>query len=216
MSQSDTQFDDENVETEEEQQTQTRHPAVRVFASEFNNAAYNFKTEASDRAPKYTLLPTGERVNRVLVVGVLTEKQEIETDNGDFIIATVHDGSDSFKVTASRYQPDEANALRGMETPQLISVVGKVSHWEQEDDVVVELKPESISAVEQQDRFQWVLETFEATRDRVDAYNQYTGDDDSATIPKDIELSLENYPDHDVQQYVDVGETIMRKVILKE
>jgi hypothetical protein len=54
------------------QSVPTREVARRVFASEFNDAAYTFKESDDERAPVYLLLPTGERANRVFLVGTLT------------------------------------------------------------------------------------------------------------------------------------------------
>ncbi|MFB6177809.1 MAG: DNA-binding protein, partial [Halobaculum sp.] len=51
----------------------TREVARRVFAAEFNDGSHSFKESEDERAPLYLLLPTGERANRVFLVGTLTE-----------------------------------------------------------------------------------------------------------------------------------------------
>jgi RPA family protein len=39
--------------------TPTREVARRVFAREFNDATYTFKESDDERAPNFSLLPTG-------------------------------------------------------------------------------------------------------------------------------------------------------------
>ncbi|EMA47821.1 hypothetical protein C450_20921 [Halococcus salifodinae DSM 8989] len=45
-----------------------REVARRVFAREFNDATYMFKESDDELAPNYTLLPTGERANRLSLI----------------------------------------------------------------------------------------------------------------------------------------------------
>jgi RPA family protein len=59
----------------------TREVARRVFAREFNDAGYTFKESDDERAPVYSLLPTGERANRILAVGTLTETEDVGEDS---------------------------------------------------------------------------------------------------------------------------------------
>ncbi len=193
-----------------------RHPAVRVFASEFRDASYTFKTEDSDRAPKYTLLPSGQRVNRILIVGALTEVEERETDNGDFVNARVHDGNEYFYVTASRYQPGEATTLREIETPAHVAIVGKANHWQNEDgEHRIEVVPEEIARVSAEDRYQWVLETTEATRDRVNRFNETADEDiESGTASPDVKMAREKYT-NDPSTYLDDAEEVINSILLR-
>ncbi|MDY7082565.1 MAG: DNA-binding protein, partial [Halobacteria archaeon] len=46
-----------------------REVAKRVFAGEFRDASHTFKESDDERAPSYLLLPTGQKANRVFVVG---------------------------------------------------------------------------------------------------------------------------------------------------
>ena len=51
-----------------------REPARRVFASELRECRYQFKDGEDEKSPTFVLLPTGERCNRIFIVGTLTEK----------------------------------------------------------------------------------------------------------------------------------------------
>ena len=152
----------------------TRKVARRVFASEFNDAGYTFKESDDERAPIYLLLPTGERANRVFVVGTLTEKEDIGEDS-EYWRGRVVDPTGTFFVYAGQYQPDAAAMLRDLEPPAYVAIVGKPRTYEPEDaeegEVLVSLRPESITVVDADTRDRWVVETAERTLDRVEAFD---------------------------------------------
>ncbi len=149
----------------------TREVARRVFAREFNDASYSFKESEDERAPLYLLLPTGERANRVFVVGTLTETEDVG-DDSEYWRGRVVDPTGTFFVYAGQYQPDAASVLREAEPPMYVSVVGKPRTYETDDgDVNVSVRPESISVVDATTRDRWVVETAEATLDRIRAFD---------------------------------------------
>jgi len=149
----------------------TREVARRAFAAEFNDAQFTFKESEDERAPLYALLPTGERSNRVFVVGTLTETEDIGEDS-EYWRGRVVDPTGTFFVYAGQYQPDAASALRDAETPTYVAVVGKPRTFETDDGSVnVSLRPESIAAVDEATRDRWVVETAERTLGRIDAFD---------------------------------------------
>ena len=152
----------------------TRKVARRVFASEFNDAGYTFKESDDERAPIYLLLPSGARANRVFVVGTLTEKEDIGEDS-EYWRGRVVDPTGTFFVYAGQYQPDAAAMLRDLEPPAYVAIVGKPRTYEPEDseegDVLVSLRPESITVVDADTRDRWVVETAERTLDRIEAFD---------------------------------------------
>ena len=150
----------------------TREVARRVFASEFNDAEFTFKESDDEGAPLYALLPTGERANRVFVVGTLTETEDIGEDS-EYWRGRVVDPTGTFFVYAGQYQPDAASALREMETPTYVAVVGKPRTFETDDGSVnVSLRPESITPVSEATRDRWVVETAERTMERLGAFDE--------------------------------------------
>ncbi len=149
----------------------TREVARRAFAAEFNDAEFTFKESDDERAPLYALLPTGERANRVFVVGTLTETEDIGEDS-EYWRGRVVDPTGTFFVYAGQYQPEAASALRDADTPQYVAVVGKPRTFETDDGSVnVSLRPESITAVDEATRDRWVVETAERTLERLDAFD---------------------------------------------
>lgn len=172
----------------------TREVARRVFAREFNDATYTFKESDDDRAPVYVLLPTGERANRVFVVGTLTETEDVGEDSEYWQGRIVDPNGDTFYVYAGQYQPDAAAALRDLEPPAYVAVVGKPRTFETDDgEVNVSIRPESISEVSEVVRNRWVVETAERTLDRLRAL-----DDEMDEYAQMVESE---YPDLDTSVY---------------
>ncbi len=156
----------------------TREVARRVFASEFNDASYTFSESDDERAPVYLLLPTGEKANRVFLVGTLTEKEDIGEDS-EYWRGRIVDPTGTFFVYAGQYQPEAASALRDLDAPSYVAIVGKPRTYEPEDGdgVIVSVRPESITEVDAGTRDRWVVETAQRTLERVrtfdDEGNQY-------------------------------------------
>ncbi|WP_439027788.1 RPA family protein [Haloarchaeobius sp. DT45] len=157
-------------------QAPTREVAKRVFAREFNDATYTFKESDDERAPNFALLPTGDRANRVFVVGTLTETEDIG-DDSEYWRGRVVDPTGTFFVYAGQYQPEAASFLRETEPPAYVSVVGKPRTFETDDGTInVSLRPESITPVDEATRNRWVVEAAERTLDRIEAFDDETNE----------------------------------------
>ena len=154
----------------------TREVAQRVFAREFNDASYTFKESEEERAPLYLLLPTGERVNRVFIVGTLTETEDVG-DDSEYWRGRVVDPTGTFFVYAGQYQPEAAGVLRDLTPPAYVAVAGKPRVYEtDEGDVNVAVRPESITVVEESTRDRWVGETGARTVDRIARFDDETNE----------------------------------------
>jgi RPA family protein len=55
----------------------TREVAHRIFAAEFKEANLQVREGTDQYTPQYLITPTGAKVNRVFIVGTLTEKENI-------------------------------------------------------------------------------------------------------------------------------------------
>ncbi len=151
----------------------TREVARRVFASEFNDSTYTFKESDDERAPNYALLPTGDRANRVFVVGTLTETEDVG-DESEYWRGRVVDPTGTFFVYAGQYQPEAASVLRETEPPAYVAVVGKPRTYEPEEGTInVSVRPETIAVVDDATRDRWVVETAERTLERIEAFEEW-------------------------------------------
>ncbi|WP_227134297.1 hypothetical protein [Halorubellus salinus] len=143
-----------------------RETAYRVFAAEFDDATVDYQESDEERAPNYVVTPTGARANRLFVVGVLTE---IEDVNDDVLRARIVDPTGAFVVYAGQYQPDEMAALERLDPPAFVAVTGKARTFQPEDSdrVFTSIRPESITTVDAATRDRWVVRTAEHTVERV-------------------------------------------------
>ncbi|WP_436907792.1 RPA family protein [Halosimplex marinum] len=182
--------------------TPTREVARRVFAGEFNDATYTFKESDDERAPVYLLLPTGERANRVFLVGTLMETEDVGDDSEYWQGQVIDPNGDRYYMYAGQYQPDAASMLRELEPPAYVSVVGKPRTYETDDgEVNVSIRPESITEVDAATRDRWVVETAERTLERIRRYKDETGEDgDGAAVDEYVAMADEEY-DLPVENY---------------
>lgn len=146
-----------------------RETAWRIFAGELNSSQLEMKGE-EEKSPSYLITPLGAKVNRVLLAGVLMEKENIGSEEEPMWKARVQDPTGSFFINAGRYQPEASAALAQMEPPRFVAVVGKTKTFSPDDGrVFVSVRPERIVTVEEDSRDRWVLEACQSTWTRMRA-----------------------------------------------
>ncbi len=152
-----------------------REPARRVFAAELRECRYQFKDGEDEKSPTFVLLPTGERCNRIFLVGTLTEKQR-QGDQNIFYRGRVVDPSGTFFVMAGSYQPEAMQQIAKIDTPAFVAVIGKPNLYQTPDGAfLVSVRVESITVVDKETRDLWVLDTAARTLDRIDVFKMSTG-----------------------------------------
>mgnify|MGYP005835724995 CR=1 FL=1 len=150
----------------------TREPAWRVFASEYNASTLELKGEG-EKAPSYVITPLGAMVNRIFIVGVLTDLQNIGTEAEPYWRALISDGTDKFYVYAGKYAPEATLALSKIEPPAFVAVIGKSRTYSPEEGkIFLSVRPEKILSVEEHIKDNWILETIRATLRRIDAIEE--------------------------------------------
>lgn len=145
-----------------------REVAWRLFSAELNGAVYEIKGEA-EKSPSYAVTPLGAMVNRVLMAGVLTEKENVGTEDDPLWRGRVQDTlSGSFYINIGRFQPEAAEAIAGIDTPAYVAVVGKVRTYTTDDGrTFVSVRPETISVIDETARDLWLLEAAESSWSRL-------------------------------------------------
>ncbi|MFC7165557.1 RPA family protein [Halospeciosus flavus] len=153
-------------ESESDDAVGRREVAWRVFAAEFDDADFSYAESDEERAPNYVVTPTGARVNRMFVVGVLTEVEQV---SDDVLRARIVDPTGAFVVYAGQYQPDALAFLESADVPAFVAVTGKARTFQPEDSdlVYTSVRPESINAVDAETRDRWTVRTAEQTVERV-------------------------------------------------
>ncbi len=145
-----------------------RESAKRVFAQELREARFHFKEGTEEKSPTYVLLPTGERANRVFLVGTLTEKER-KGDQNLFYQARIADPTGTFYCMAGSYQPDAMQQIARIDPPAFVALVGKPSVYDSPTGAaLVSVRAESITTVDAETRNLWILDTARCTLDRLD------------------------------------------------
>jgi hypothetical protein len=147
----------------------SREVARRIFAEELKSSNYSFRDgeDQHQYAPSYLLTPTGAKCNRVFLVGTLTEKDDIGGDT-EYWRGRVVDPTGSILIYAGQYQPEAAQILAGLEAPCFVAVVGKPNLYQTDDgNIIISIRAESISRVDEFTRNQWILDTARRTMERL-------------------------------------------------
>jgi uncharacterized protein len=149
-----------------------REVAWRLFASEYNDASLEAEG-TGERPPSYIVTPLGARVNRVFVVGVITDIENVGTDAQPMWRARVSDPTGTFHVYAGQYQPEAADALSKLRPPVFGAVVGKSRIYSpQPGTTYASIRPERVKAVDETVRDYWILEACRSLRKRLDAMDE--------------------------------------------
>ncbi len=145
-----------------------REVAWRLFASEYNDATLEMNG-GGERAASYIVTPLGAKVNRVFVVGVITDVENVGTDIQPMWRARVSDPTGTFHIYAGQYQPEAAATLSKLKPPVFGAIVGKSRVYSPEAGTVfTSIRPERIKAVDESVRDYWILEACRSLRKRLD------------------------------------------------
>jgi RPA family protein len=143
-----------------------REVAYRLFATEYDDASLEYSESDEERAPNYVVTPTGARVNRLFVVGVLTA---VESVNEETVRARIVDPTGAFVVYAGQYQPEALAFFERAEPPAFVSMAGKANTFQPDgsDRVLTSLRPENVNEVDAETRDRWVVTAAEQTLSRI-------------------------------------------------
>ncbi|MEY7847577.1 hypothetical protein AB7C87_00015 [Natrarchaeobius sp. A-rgal3] len=183
------------MSTSDDEEIPGREIAYRLFAAEYDDATLSHTESDEERAPNYVVSPTGARLNRLFVVGTLTEVTSV---NDEMLRARVVDPTGAFVVYAGQYQPDELATLESLEAPAFVAVTGKARTFQPDDSdqVYTSIRPESIATVDADTRDRWVVSAAEQTVERIGTYagaaklEASGGDLAEALLEADVETGL--------------------------
>lgn len=145
-----------------------REVAHRIFAAEFKESNLVVKEGNEQYSPQYLITPTGAKVNRMFLVGTLTEKEDVGTE-AEFWRSRIVDPTGTFFVTAGKYQPDAAQVLARTNPPEYVAVIGKPSvYTTQEGNLLTSIRAETIQVVDAATRDRWVADAAKHTVKRLE------------------------------------------------
>lgn len=146
-----------------------REVAWRVFAKEYSDSDFQF-SEGGERSPSYVVTPLGAKINRLFVVGVITDIDNVGSDDQPMWRARLSDPTGVYVLSAGLYQPEAANALSGIEPPAFAAVMGKTRVYSPEEGTLyLSIRPEMIRTTNDAVRNYWTLECCRSLRTRLDA-----------------------------------------------
>jgi len=189
-----------------------RETAWRVFAGEFNDSTVEIKGQG-EMSPSYVVTPLGAKVNRLFIIGVLTDVEKI-SEEGELLRAHISDPTGVFTLYSGQYQKDVTDTLLKIEVPAFVAVIGKARTYSPEvGTLYVSVRPEKIMEVSADTRDKWILETCKNTKDRIDAVLEALKMNQSNThelkklgysteLSEGIVEALKSYGSIDVNKYV--------------
>jgi len=147
----------------------TREVAWRVFAEEYNSSVLEHSGEG-EKPVSYIVTPLGAKINRLFVVGVVTDIEDVGEEGKQRFRARITDPTGTYYVSAGEYQPSAAMALSKMSPPAFAAVVGKSRAYSPEEGVkYLSIRPEQIREVDAEARDYWVVEAAKSTLLRINA-----------------------------------------------
>jgi len=149
-----------------------REVAWRVFAGEYNDSTLR-QQSVEEFAPAYVITPLGAKINRLYVVGVITDVENIGTDAEPMWRARISDPTGVFYLYAGQYQPEASQAIAKLTFPAFAAVVGKSRTYETDDgSMYVSIRPEAIREVDAETRDRWTLEGVKGLKRRLEAMEE--------------------------------------------
>ena len=200
-----------------------REPAWRVFATEYNATSLEQKGE-EQKTPSYIITPLGGKINRIYLVGVLTDVENL-SEGGDFIRAHVSDPTGVFSIYSGQYQPETTQALADIEVPAYVAVIGKTrTYTPEEGELIVSVRPEIIREITPEIRDRWILETCQQTKTRLEAIKESQKMTTptlkelrslgySQRLSEGILLAKEHYQQIDLSRYISIINDALNYVI---
>ncbi|RLM94326.1 DNA-binding protein [Haloarcula sp. Atlit-7R] len=151
----------------------SRQPAKRVLAPELTSAHLQVEGEVDDdeddgdtNPPNFLVLPSGVGANRVLMVGVATEIEDVGQDDEYLRLRCSDPNGNVFYTYAGQYSKGPKATIAALEVPSRVAVIGKPKTYEQEGEVFVSLNPETVHEISEEEYDDMVVEAAEATVER--------------------------------------------------
>jgi len=173
-----------------------RETAWRAFAHEINSSTFTVKSE-EEKAPSYQVSPLGAFINRVLIAGVLTEKENVGTEDEPMWRGRIQDiASGTIFINVGRFQPEASAEMADIEAPDLVAVVGKIRSYTGDDGrVFVSVRPERIIRIDETTQKEWLMDTAKSTWERMLAMKKAIGTENA-----DVQmLSTAGFTQHEAE-----------------
>jgi RPA family protein len=189
-----------------------REIAWRVFAGEYADASLEHSS-GGERAPSYVITPLGAKVNRLFLVGVITDVEDVGTEGQPMWRARLSDPTGIFHIYAGQYQPEASAALSKIKPPAFCAIMGKARTYSPEEGVIyTSVRPEMVKLVDAQLRDYWILECAKDMKKRIEAMTEAQGMNPATvdglialgygkSLAEGVVLALQHYGKVDLERY---------------
>ncbi len=149
-----------------------REIAWRIFAGEYADSSLEHGSQG-ERAPSYVITPLGAKVNRLFLVGVITDVEDVGSETQPMWRARLSDPTGVFHIYAGQYQPEASSTLSRIEPPAFAAVMGKARTYSPEEGVVyTSVRPEMVKVVDAKLRDYWILDCSRDMKSRIEAMEE--------------------------------------------
>jgi RPA family protein len=204
-----------------------REVAWRVFAGELNDSSLVL-TGDEERAPSYVVTPLGAKINRVYVVGVITDMENMGTSEEPLWRARLADPTGTLFISSGQFQPEASLALSKMPVPGFAAIVGKVRVFSPEEGVIyLSIRPEIVKSVPKEQRDVWVLDGCRSLKHRLEAVSEarqmesptvgeLTSLGYGTNLAEGIVAAFEHYGDFPIERYQSMLVDALRYLVPEE
>ena len=204
-----------------------REVAWRIFAGELNDSSLVL-TSDEERAPAYVVTPLGAKVNRVYVVGVITDLENVGSPEEPLWRAKMADPTGTMFISAGQFQPEAAIALSKMPVPGFAALIGKVRVYSPEEGVMyISVRPETVKTVPKELRDDWVMDGCRALKQRLEAFSEAKNMADPSVeelmslgydknLAEGVMTAMEHYGDISLERYQTMLVDALRFLIPEE
>ncbi|MBR2254575.1 MAG: glycerol dehydrogenase [Candidatus Methanomethylophilaceae archaeon] len=154
-----------------------RETAWRIFSNELNASVLEIQA-TEEKGPSYVVTPLGAKVNRVLIAGTLTEKENVGGEEEAMWKGRIQDVSGNYFISVGRYQQEASRAIASIEVPCFVAATGRVKLYTNPETgkTYITVRPEQIVKIDEGLRDAWLLETAKQTWTRLNNFKAASQD----------------------------------------
>jgi len=146
----------------------SRQPTKRTVPTDFTNANHIIQPGDGDQDPKFLITPSGAGANRVMLAGVVTDVEDVGSDQAYLRMRSTDVAGNDFLVYAGQYQKDARNDIAELDAPEFVQVIGKPNTLETDDGgVLTSVRPEVVNTISKREYFALCAENAQHTIKRL-------------------------------------------------
>jgi len=136
---------------------------------ELKDTTIELEKKSEDKfEPKAFFTPSGMTINKVMILGTATEKEDVGKDDAFWRLRIV-DPSGGMSAYAGTYQAECLQTIAHLEIPKFVCIVGKLSIYKTETNTITSIRPESIQVINDVSRATFIIDASALLLERLKA-----------------------------------------------